>query len=194
MAPTGISQSDLTNAVTELKLSIGKSSSKTFWGQVLLAAFTAVFTSIFGVVAFKQQANITATNETHLKEIASHLTLAEEFFRRKLNVYEKLIDNVTSLERACADAEYHSDSATKQVAMESGSTLNRTYTSNDLYIGRQTLKLLEQIFAMHTRLPALSAGAKYAGRTNIEELRTTVRTLRKQMSVDLHLADFGETQ
>jgi hypothetical protein len=149
--------------------------------QVLFAVITALIA--FG--AWFVEHNI----ETHIDQAKSELTtrlaITQQFYARKLAIYEEVHRQMASLVSALKDARFNTGA--KTAALDSLHELYLAYTQRSLYLSDPLVTHLASLVAMGNQLPPLSP----KGNATMIEINHEVASIEDQMKKDLQIEELG---
>ena len=136
--------------------------------KLLTLILPIILTSILGFFVFKMQSNIT-----------SRLTLTQDYYRKRLEVYGKLYDNLVVVrQRAQRALNEPIQSADLEDTVD---TFNRNYSANTIFLTQDLLTAAENMW--HTSSRAL--GEQTISPETLNMIKTGADAVEKQMRIDL---------
>ena len=136
--------------------------------KLLTLILPIILTSILGFFVFKMQSNIT-----------SRLTLTQDYYRKRLEVYGKLYDNLVVVrERAQRALNEPMSSAGLDDTVEA---FNRNYSANTIFLTQPLLTAAENMW--NTSISVLREES--ISPESLKTIRTGADAVEKQMRIDL---------
>lgn len=131
----------------------------------------------------------TKTLQKHIDEaaraITTRLAITQQFYGRKLAIYESGHQQMADLISSLADAQFNP--AAKTAAVESLHNLYLAYTRNSLYLSDELVGQLQSLVSAGNDLPALHP----TGKASMKDLDEQVAKIEEQMKKDLHVEELG---
>jgi transcriptional regulator of met regulon len=141
------------------------------WRLVFLV-LPVLLTSILGVLVFKLQSSIN-----------SKLSLTQDYYKKRLEVYGELYKNLVSLrERAQRSLEEPTASADLEGTVEA---FNHNYTANTIFLTRELMKASDDMWTASVRViaePTISP-------ETLKAIQDKAKAVEKQMRLDLVAED-----
>ena len=134
------------------------------WRLVFLV-LPILLTSILGVLVFKLQSSIN-----------SRLSLTQDYYKKRLDVYARLYENLVSLRER---AQKSLDEPTASAGLEDTvAAFNRNYSANTIFLTRNLMKASDQMWNASVRAiaePTISQETLKAIRDSADAVETQMR-------------------
>ena len=154
--------------------------------QLGVALDTAIITAVVGFGGWLAQSRVQAHIDQRSQELEAKLALTQQFYGRKLAVYENIYQQMARLADALSVVSVVPDG--QKSAVDAGHTLFVAYTSNRLYLSDTVVNELAQLVDQATRLPAISP----AGKVTPQDVNNQISLVAVQMKKDLGVEELGK--
>lgn len=154
--------------------------------QITMVVIQVVLTAILGYEVFNAQSRITERIDQSGKKLSTRLALTEEFYKRKLGVYERTYQQMTALIQSLQNARIDPRSTTQ--AIVELSQLHSSYKTNKLYLSDHVAEKLAELWQMGVNMPVL----RPLGETTIEDFIAKSSEVEKLMQEDLLVEEIGQ--
>jgi hypothetical protein len=169
--------------IVALTVRVEQAQTETKRWQVITILLPVVATAILGLLVERSKSSIQEQINMRSQQLGARLVLTEEFYKRKLDVHEKIYKQLVVVVAALQDAKFNPDKRTE--AVNSLATLYNDYTSSGLYVGPELLAILKHFEDTATGFPALYSG----GTATMGQLNTLFAAAQQRMARDLQLDD-----
>ena len=154
--------------------------------QIFIVILTPLATAVLGGLVWLWQSQLQQHIDEQTRELTTRLALTEEFYRRKLTVYEKVHQQTTDLTNALNDVRFNP--ASKKLAIDSVHTLYVSYSNDTLYLSEALVNDLANLVDLSAHLPALDSN----GKTTMQEVGERLSSIEREMKSDLHVDELGK--
>jgi hypothetical protein len=148
--------------------------------EILKVLVPTAFTTLFGLYIWNVQTEIKNKVDRNSQMLQTRLALSEEFYKRKLDVYQDACKRVASVKEALDQASTD-DMKTETEAIDRLAELDRFNKTNTLYMSDELEKGLSDLW---------SSGIVLLRSQNTDD--TSVRDGLKSKILDLHLLMKGD--
>ena len=163
-------------SINELK----KSGENKKW-QLVTIILPVVLTTILGALGFFWQQRIQTNFDQKAKELSSKLALAEEYFKRQLDVYQEVHKHMILTQSALRDLKTGAGAATQ--VNHHLTQLSQARAVNTIYISREASEKLGDLFLAVVTDPVLRGNR--AG--DMDAVDTLVHDAENLIMRDLHI-------
>ncbi|HEX8146104.1 MAG TPA: hypothetical protein VF591_02790 [Pyrinomonadaceae bacterium] len=159
----------------------------------------ALATSVFGFLVWNAQTaiqqkvdNIEQQNKVQLAQFQSQLSLKEDFYKRRLEVYEKACQQIAEAEASLAD--YGATDEASKRATDVVKALYRFRKGNQLYWSGQLDQHLDELWELGIRKlrPPQGPEAEQLAEQLNAEIAQEIKELHAQMMIDLNVRAFQD--
>lgn len=154
--------------------------------KVLMVVLPIILSSILGFMIFNAQQRIQKDVSDKSENLKTQLALMQEFYKKKLTVYEEVHGQIASLVDSLQSVQINPESVGK--ASESLRLVNQTYKINNLYLSNELADELKALWKLGIEIPAL----RPSGKSTIGEILSQVSLIEAQMKKDLQVNEIGE--
>jgi hypothetical protein len=155
--------------------------------QIVIVLSAPIATAVLGCFVWFWQSGLQHHIDDQAHELTSRLALSEEFYRRKLAVYEKIHQQTVDLVNALNDVGLNPTSQ-KAAAIDSIHALYMNYSSSTLYVSSQLRSDLEKLVDSSGHLHPLDLN----GKVSMDMVENELKSIEDQMKIDLHLDEIGQ--
>lgn len=160
---------------------------KTSWARdIRNAVIPSLVTAVFGFFIWNAQAQVQQSVDTGNQMLQTQMAMKEEFYRRRLSIYEEACKNVAVVKSALDKAGATPENQTE--AMNKLEELDRLNKSNALYWSEDLEKRLATLWELGIDKMRYS---KYTDKASNENIRTEIAALHKQMKDDLAVEEMA---
>jgi len=154
--------------------------------KVFMVALPIVLSTILGFMIFNAQQRIQKDVSDKSENLKTQLALMQEFYKKKLGVYEEIHKQIASLVDSLQSVQINPESVGK--ASENLRAVNQTYKINNLYLSNELAEQLKALWELGIEMPAL----RPSGKATIGEILGRVSLIEAQMKKDLQVNEIGE--
>lgn len=154
--------------------------------KVFMVVLPIILSTILGFMIWNAQTRIQQDVSDKSENLKTQLALMQEFYKKKLAVYEETHKQMALLVDALQSARINPDSVGK--ASDSLRSLNQTYKINNLYVSNELAKELEALWKLGIEMPAL----RKSGKATMAEVLNQVSLVEAQMKKDLEVNEIGQ--
>jgi len=160
---------------------------KTSWSlDIRNAVIPSVVTTVFGFLIWNAQSHVQQSVDTGNQMLQTQMAMKEEFYKRRLSIYEEACKNVAGVKSALDKA--GAAPANETEAMNKLEELDKLNKSNALYWSEDLEKRLATLWELGIDKVRYS---KYADKASNENIRTEIAALHRQMKDDLAVEEMA---
>jgi hypothetical protein len=166
---------------------ISEGNRKTAWGQELhKVVIPSVVTAVFGFFIWNAQTGIQQTVNSSNQILQTQMALKEEFYKRRLTIYEEACRNVAGVRFALDQAGAAPENETQ--AMNKLAELDKLNKSNALYWSDDLEKRLSTFWSLGVDKLRYK---RFGDKTTNENIRSEISGLYRQMKDDLAVKEMA---
>jgi len=161
---------------------------KTSWARDLRnAVIPSIVTAVFGFFIWNAQSQVQQSVDSGNQMLRTQMAMKEEYFRRRLAIYEEACKNVAGVKSALDKAGAAPENQTE--AMNKLEELDKLNKSNTLYLSEKLEQRLATLWELGIDKVRYN---KYADKTSNESIRTEIAALHRQMKEDLAVEEMAK--
>lgn len=168
--------------------SAGKNEETRKW-KVFMVALPIILSTILGAMIWHTQTriqnDISNSSETLKSRLATGSALTQEFYKKRLDIYDKTHKEMALLVDAFQSVRINPESF--GIASDSLKSLNQTYRINNLYVSNEVAKELQKLWRLGIDMPSL----RPTGKTTMTAILTQISEVEEHMKKDLGVEDLG---
>ena len=177
--------SEETANITSTRLA--HNSSALLW-EILKVTIPTAFTALVGLYIWNVQTEIKNKVDQNSQLLQTRLALSEEFYKRRLDVYQDACKRVASVKEALDQASVE-DMKTETQAIDSLAELDRFNKTNTLYMSDDLEKGLSDLWSSGI---VLLRSQNSDDTTARDGLKSKILDLHTRMKDDLHVKEIGQ--
>jgi hypothetical protein len=154
--------------------------------QFGIALATALVTAVIGFAGWFAQSTVQQHIDESSRELEARLALTQQFYGRKLAVYESVYQQMAHLADALSAVSLAPHG--QKSAVDAGNTLYVAYTTNSLYLSDAVVTELAQLVDQATRLPSIAP----TGKITAQDVNNQISLVASQMKKDLGVEELGQ--
>ena len=154
--------------------------------QFGIALATALVTAVIGFAGWFAQSRVQQHIDETSRELEARLALTQQFYGRKLAVYESVYQQMAHLADALSVVSLAPHG--QKSAVDAGNTLYVAYTTNSLYLSDAVVTELAQLVDQATRLPSIAP----TGKITAQDVNNQISLVASQMKKDLGVEELGQ--
>jgi hypothetical protein len=154
--------------------------------KVFMVALPIILSTILGLMIFNAQQRIQKDVSDKSENLKTQLALMQEFYSKKLGVYEEIHKQIASLVDSLQSVQINPESVGK--ASENLRAVNQAYKINNLYLSNELAEQLKALWELGIEMPAL----RPTGKATMGEILGRVSLIEAQMKKDLQVNEIGE--
>ena len=160
---------------------------KSSWAHDLRnAVIPSLVTAVFGFFIWNAQTEVQQSVDTGNQMLQTQMAMKEEFFKRRLMIYEEACKNVAGVKSALDNAGAAPENQT--AAINKLEELDRLNKSNALYWSENLEKRLGTLWELGIDKVRYS---KFADKASNDSIRTEIAAVHKQMKDDLAVEEMA---